>query len=75
LALSEDPDRPLGKDAVPIDFGQGSGSTLLPAWYMPAAVARVHHRGWRALALVLVFAFLFIEAAGLCSTYGQLVIP
>ena len=74
LALGDDPDRPLGDDAVPIDFGQG-GSALLPVWYMPPVVARSYHRGWRTLALVLVFAFLFIEAAGLCSTYGQLVIP
>lgn len=75
LALSEDLDAPLDEDAVPFRFGQGSGSALVPTWYMPPVVTRLQNRGWRTVVLVLVFAFLFIEAAGLCSTYGQLVIP
>jgi hypothetical protein len=75
LALSEEIDTPLSEDAVPFDFGQGDGSSLLPTWYMPPVVTRLRYRSWRTVVIVLVLAFLFIEAAGLCSTYGQLVIP
>jgi hypothetical protein len=75
LALGEDPDTPLSKDAVPLELGSGGGSGLLPSWYMPPVVAGLRHRWWKTVVLVLVFSFLFIEAAGLCSSYGQLVIP
>jgi hypothetical protein len=75
LALSADVSTPLGEDAVPIDLGRGVEGALLPSWYMPPVVTVLHHRAWRPLVMVLVFSFLFIECAGLCSTYGQLVIP
>jgi hypothetical protein len=44
----------------------------LPDWYMGAPVtARPHLTGWkRSVAYTLVIAFLLINAAGLCSTYG-----
>jgi hypothetical protein len=45
---------------------------LLPGWYMPAPMigGRLLD-GWRRrLAFVIVVAFLAINAAGLCSTYG-----
>jgi hypothetical protein len=72
LALSADPDAPLHPEAMPIDFYLGTaGAPALPAWYMAPARARIHRRWGRALVVVLVGAFVLIEAFGLCSTYGQ----
>ncbi len=71
LALAADPDAPLADDAVPfwpLDAGD------LPDWYMPVASGGVRP-GWRRrVALVLISTFLLINAAGLCSTYGHVVI-
>ena len=75
LALSSDPHAPLAADAVPLVFGGMPGIELLPSWYMPPVVAMIHHRWWRPVVLALVFGFVIIEAAGLCSTYGSLVVP
>ena len=75
LALSADASAPLGADAIPIDLTRGVDNALLPSWYMPPVVTVLQHRAWKPVVLVLVFSFLFIEVAGLCSTYGQLVIP
>jgi hypothetical protein len=73
LALAADPDAPLGEDAVPLSVYLGQISDLLPQWYMPTAMARPG-KGWRTpVVLVIVAAFLTIEALGLCSTFGQLV--
>ena len=50
------------------------GTGLLPDWYMPGAVAR-RRGGWRAVvALAVVIGLVAINAAGLCITYGHLVI-
>jgi len=73
LALAADPELPLDDDAVPLALGDRTGSDpLLPSWYMPApAGSPVVHRGWRRrVAIVVILAFLLINAAGLCSTYG-----
>jgi len=73
LALSADPDAPLDEDAVPMATFLGQGPGLLPQWYMPCPVARSEAK-WRVpVVLVIVAAFVVIEALGLCSTFGQLV--
>ena len=46
---------------------------LLPSWYMPTPMVR-RGKTWRLpVVLVIVAAFVIIEAFGLCSTFGQLV--
>ena len=71
LALAADPNAPISADAVPYDRVIGSGVSLLPDWYMGHATA-VHASKWRRpVILAVVAAFLLIDAAGLCSTYGQ----
>jgi hypothetical protein len=70
LALAADPHAPIPADAVPYDRVIGSGVSLLPDWYMGHATA-VHASKWRRpVILAVVAAFLLIDAAGLCSTYG-----
>lgn len=73
LALAADPDEPVAPDALPWDL-HGSGQLcLLPNWYMPPVMA-VRARGWRVPVVVLLIgAFLLVDALGLCFTYGQLV--
>jgi hypothetical protein len=47
---------------------------LLPDWYMPTP-ARRRLTGWRrAVVLLIVLSLLFIEAYGLCTTFGPLVL-
>ncbi len=76
LALAADPGLPVDEDAVPLavylgHLGQVGG--LLPQWYMPTPMAR-STKGWRIpVVLVIVAAFVAIEALGLCNTFGQLV--
>lgn len=72
LALGGDPDEPVPADAVP--FRVDPGGDLLPQWYMPAPASGDRSVGpWRrGLVLVVVAAFLVIEAYGLCSTYGPI---
>ncbi len=75
LAATGDPDAPLPDDAVSLwDLGAPAG--LLPSWYMPAPAAGTPLlRGWRrAIVWIIVIAFLGIVAAGLCSTYGEIVV-
>ena len=76
LALAADPDVAVPVDAVPLPRPSGADDDLLPGWYMPPAAAGPrHHRPWvRRVVYVLIAAFLAIEAAGLCSTYGPVVI-
>jgi hypothetical protein len=70
MALAADPNQPLPDDAVPYDRFIGSAPGLLPDWYMGPAT-RVHASSWRRpVVLAVVIAFLLIDAAGLCSTYG-----
>ncbi len=65
----------LPADAVPFSATDGDGGLgLLPSWYMPSPMVGGHRLdGWRRrLAMVVVLAFLALNAAGLCSTYGVL---
>ena len=73
LALAADPDAPLPDDAVPIGLHLSRFAAPLPLWYMPPVVARSGGRRWRLpVVLAVVFAFVLIEALGLCNTYGIL---
>ena len=72
LALAADPDAPLDPDAVPLAWYPEPDVSALPLAYMPPAMGRVG--GWRVpIAIVIVLAFLAIDAVGLCITYGTLV--
>ena len=72
LALAADPGAPLDPDAVPIGQYLRTAASPLPEWYMAPPAAR-RHRGWsRAVILGFVASLVFIEAYGLCSTYGQI---
>ncbi len=70
LALAADPAEGPAADAVPDPF-VGHPSTL-PAAYLPGSSPGPHSRGLAVVALALVALFVFIEAAGFCSTYGPL---
>ena len=73
-SLTVDGDTPPDPDAVPLDVYLARAPGLLPAWYMPGSMARPG-KGWRVpVVLAIVAAFLVIEALGLCSAYGQLVV-
>jgi hypothetical protein len=76
LALAADPDVEVPDDAVPLWDLTGAAESLLPEWYMPPARARCPRlTGWRRrVAITLIIAFLLIDAAGLCSTYGFVVV-
>jgi len=75
LALAADPDTVVGDDAICLTEALGAAGVLLPAWYMPGAVAGVHLKGWqRSVALAVVAAFLLLTALGLCNTYGDLML-
>jgi hypothetical protein len=74
LALSADPDATMEEDAVPLSVYLGQSQGLLPQWYMPSPMARAAGSRWRLpVVLVIVAAFVIIEAFGLCSTFGQIV--
>jgi len=74
LAMAADPDASVDPDAVSLYelTGEGEGA-LLPSWYMPAPMGgeRIQRRGRPAVILVIIAAFLVINAGGLCSTYGH----
>ena len=79
LALAADPDAPADADAVPLSeylqSGDDGEDQLLPEWYMPAPMSGARRlRGWRRrVAILVIVAFLLIDAYGLCSTYGSVV--
>lgn len=77
LALAADADMAVDDDALSLwELTSDDGADLLPSWYMPSprAGARLL-RGWRRrVAILVIVAFLLIEAYGLCSTYGQVVL-
>ncbi len=75
LALAGDPDAPIDARAVPLPVPSSRTLGLLPSWYMPAVALGRTHRYWKVVVVVLVATLFAIEAAGLCSTYGQLVAP
>ena len=77
LALAADPDQVVPDDAVPFGVAlDGGDASLLPQWYMPAPDAGAIARpGWRRrVGVGLVVTFVLINAAGLCSTYGSIVL-
>jgi hypothetical protein len=76
-ALSADPDLEVPDGAVPVwELSSAEGDALLPRWYMPSPmVGRRRLTGWRRRVIIgVVAAFLLIDAAGLCSTYGAVVL-
>lgn len=75
LALAADPDTVVGKDAVSLWDSADRQAGPLPGWYMPpaSAGARTHPRWRRWVAVVIICAFIAVDAYGLCSTYGPLV--
>ncbi|MDA8342054.1 MAG: hypothetical protein M0007_07520, partial [Actinomycetota bacterium] len=74
LALSERFGDQPSADAVPLTVYLGRTGGPLPAWYMPAPAARVGSRWRAAVVLGLVGLFFVIEALGLCTAYGHLVV-
>jgi hypothetical protein len=76
LALAADPDTVVPDDSVSLWDLVGQDQRLLPDWYMPpiSAGPRKHPRWRRRVALVIICAFLAVDAYGLCSTYGYLVV-
>ena len=77
LALAADPNAPVPDDAVSIwDLDVDGADPLLPSWYMPAPMpGRRRLRRWqRRVAWLIVLAFVLIDAYGLCSTYGPIVL-
>ena len=76
LALAADPDVAVSDDATNLWDLVGQDQGLLPDWYMPPVSAgrRNHPRWRRRVALIIVCAFLAVDACGLCATYGYLAI-
>lgn len=70
LALAADPDTVVGPGSVSLWAEADAEPHLLPAWYMPRPVRRASPRQ-RLVIGAVVAAFLLINAAGLCSTYGS----
>lgn len=76
LALAAGDAEIVDDDAISLwDLDPPQAHGLLPGWYMPTAAAGTRRlRGWRRnVALMVVTAFLAIDAAGLCSTYGPII--
>jgi hypothetical protein len=75
LALAADPDAVVPDDAVPFHALAGGPLELLPGWYMAASAGGAALRPWQRWTVgVLVAAFVLINAAGMCSTYGWVVV-
>jgi hypothetical protein len=74
LALAADPDQPLDADAIPIAFSEAGNFDLLPRWYMPPVMSSGGTRWKKTVILVIVATLITIEALGLCSVFGQVVI-
>jgi hypothetical protein len=74
LASAADIDAPLADDAVPLDLG--GGVSTLPSWYMPAVNTSAGHATRRRKLVVwaIIAALLGIDAAGLCVTYGSVIL-
>ncbi|HUY07051.1 MAG TPA: hypothetical protein VMU99_07325 [Acidimicrobiales bacterium] len=74
LALEADPNCPIEDDANPLRLVPAYSSSLLGAWYMPPPATR-RVSGWRLwVMLSIVGILLLLEALGLCSVFGQVVI-
>ena len=75
LALAADPEPPVPDDAVALWELVGGDEPLVSSWYMPAPAGRLRLTGWhRNVVIFLVAVFVVIEAVGLCSAYGAVVI-
>ncbi len=74
LALGADPEMQVDEDAVPLATYADQSAAALPEWYMPPVTARRGTRWRTPVVLAIVVVFLVIEAVGLCSAYGQLVV-
>jgi hypothetical protein len=72
VALAADPAPTLEDDAVSLwDLIGYDADRRLPAWYMPAPMGGHRVVGWRRrLILLIIVAFVVIDAYGLCNTYG-----
>lgn len=73
LALA-DAETPLGADAVPLIAQPRSALGAFGSWYMPPPdVSRLE--GWRkSIVIAVVVTLVVIEALGLCSVFGQVVV-
>ncbi len=75
LALNAEPNPAVPRDAVPyfVHLAVTVPGTL-PEWYMPTATARRGGRLRTVLVVSLVSTFLVLEALGLCSVFGHVVL-
>jgi hypothetical protein len=77
-ALAADPDVVVSHDSVSLWELTDTGTRQpLPSWYMPAPMRAPKVQGWRRVLLrwnvgLIIAAFVTINAAGLCNTYGQI---
>lgn len=73
LALAADPDVAVDDDAVCLwDLTGDQPDHRLPEWYMPSPMGARLLYGWRRrVILLIIVAFLVIDAYGLCNTYGR----
>ena len=70
LALSADPNQEPDPDAVPMEIYPAESLGFLPLSYMPPVMAGVSARWRTPIVVLLVVAFLAIDAVGLCMTFG-----
>lgn len=75
LALAADPECPIDPQALPMSAYRNEFPQLLPDWYMPTPAAHSASRRKTIVVSVVVLSLLFINAFGLCVTYGRLEIP
>ncbi len=76
LALASDLEAPIPDDAVPIELAllSRAAPTGLASWYMPAVIS-ARSSGWRRPVVIgIVGTLVVLEALGLCSVFGQVVI-
>ena len=74
LALEGDPWIEPGEGAIPVDLAYGHLPSSLSAWYMPAVSSR-RIVGWRRpVVLTIIATLVVLEALGLCSVFGQVVV-
>jgi len=77
-ALAADPDAVVPPGAISLwELTDSGPRDVLPTWYMPAPMRAPAVRGWRRVLLrgnvgLIIAAFVTINAAGLCNTYGEL---
>ncbi len=72
LALAASADAELPDDAVP--WSPSGRDPLIADWYMPAPTATRRDLKTRVVTAVVVGSIVAINAAGLCVTYGRVVL-